>query len=80
MKKKAYRVSWKGSEGIVAATSAGQARARMMGSGRDAGYKPRFIDIKATRAKQYDGWADQDQSQACWSEEHLQPSEKEKAG
>ncbi len=71
--KKAYRVWWRGIAGIVAATSPGQARAKMVRQGQDAGYKPKFPDVTAKRVPQYDEWAEQDQSGYPWSEEHLKP-------
>lgn len=69
--KRAYRTTWNGFTSIVAAESVAQARSRTQATAEEAGYGPRWVDIRVVRATEYDGWAAVDESKHCWAEDQL---------
>lgn len=69
--KRAWRTTWGGIASIVAATSRGQAISRTLNSAKEAGYQPRWQDVKAARAPEFDCWAAADQAGYCRCEEGL---------
>lgn len=69
--KRAYRTTVAGVTSVVAAETRGRAIARTLYAAIDAGYRVSFPEVKATRAPEHDGWAEQDATGACWNEELL---------
>ncbi len=69
--KRAWRTTWNGIVSIIAAETRGQAVSRTLNSACEAGWPAKFTAVKAVRAPEFDGWAEQDQSKTPWSEEHL---------
>lgn len=69
--KKAYRTEWRGAVSIVSAETRGQAVCRTLQSASGAGYKPRWPEITAHRAPEWDAWAEVDASEAAWDEKYL---------
>lgn len=70
--KRAYRTTWQGTVSIVAAESVAQAMSRTQASANEAGYGPRWVDIRVVRAPEYDGWAAVDATGYCWAEDQLE--------
>lgn len=56
--KKAHRCAWGGVVSIVAAETVAQARSTVVRAATDAGYKPKWIDVRVVRAPEYDVWAE----------------------
>lgn len=69
--KRAWRVSFNGAEGIVAATSRGKAHARAFASALEVFNKPQWKNIKTRRAPEHDEWAALDETGTLWGEEFL---------
>jgi hypothetical protein len=69
--KRAYRITARDTSGVRAATSRGAALFRTFAELRDIGYRVRLSDIRVTRAKEYDGWAELDCTGTCWCETAL---------
>lgn len=68
---KAYRTIWRNIESIVAAKIAAQARSRTQVCAIDCGYEVRWIDIRVSRAPEFDAWAEKDSIGRCVSESSL---------
>lgn len=54
---KAWRVTWKGIVSIVVGVNSSAVRGKMVRHAKDVGYQPRFFDVRAVRAPEYDAWA-----------------------
>jgi hypothetical protein len=70
--KLAYRAGWSGMFGIVAAESRAKAVYQTLQGAKDAGYSPKFTDIRAKRAPEYDEWASRQLRNGCFTEEYVQ--------
>ena len=57
MMNKAWRTSWSGMEGIVAAPTRELAKYFTLSSGREADWDGSYIEIRAVRAQRWDEWA-----------------------
>ncbi len=71
--RKAYRVHCDGlMPCIVAAMTAGKARARSVANAHDAGYRSvTFTSLRVTRAEEYDEWASRNDGKSCIEETEL---------
>ncbi len=75
--KVAWRTNWRGTVSICAAETRGKAIAKTIRSIGEAGYITRenkkvvWGQVKATRAPEFDGWAEVDQSGSLWFEDDL---------
>ncbi len=82
--KKAWRTNWRGTVSICAAETRGKAIAKTLASIDEAGYlthdnkRTIWREIKATRAQEFDKWAEVDSSDALWAAENL-PQPKQEA-
>ena len=65
--KKAYKTTALEIVSIVPAASRAQAKWITINAAKGAGYSVTFGDIRAIRAKEYDGWATTAKKQ-CWDE------------
>ena len=70
-KQVAWRVRLMGESGITAATTRGKAMLRIFNQAREAGYRVKFTDCRATRAPEYDQWAEQDKSRSVTDEHYF---------
>ncbi len=73
MKPIAWRVDWRGNPGIVAAETRAKAITRAMNQILDT-YDRRdvkWVDFKARRAPEYDGWPELNRGSAWWDEDYL---------
>jgi hypothetical protein len=78
--KVAWRVSLLGETSLVAAEKRSRAVYRTVRSCRDAGYSADWREARATRAPEYDHWAEVDSSGACWDERYLPNAAATKGG
>ncbi len=69
--KRAYRTNCGGIVSVVAAESRGRAVAATVRAAGEAGYRVRFLVVRAVRAPEYDAWAALDATGACWDEKLL---------
>lgn len=70
--KKAWRIRTSGfPDGVVAAETRGQAIAKAFQACGEVGYNTAWKDHKATRAPEFDKWAELDETGACWDEKLL---------
>ena len=79
--KKAWRVTFNGSVGIIASDTRSKARAAVMRLALEV-YDKRdvsWVKIKVIRAPEFDGWAEQDGTGNCW-DETLLPKDDAHAG
>ena len=58
--KRAWKTTWCGVASIVAAATRGKAIARTLSSAEEAGYYPKWKDIRAVRAPEHDDWSHRD--------------------
>ena len=69
--KLAYRTSLIGITSIVAAETRAKAKAITLRCCIDAGYRAKFVGVRAVRAPEHDGWAAIDETRHCWEEKLL---------
>lgn len=69
--RRAWRVTVIGETGIVAAATRGKAIATILKNAEEAGHKASWSDVRAVRAKEYDGWAEAIGRDTAWSEEFI---------
>lgn len=71
MAKKAWLTEWKGLPCVVAAETRGKAVARTIRQAQEASWYPRFVDVTARRAPQWDRWAEQDTTGRAYAPEYM---------
>ena len=79
--KKAWRITFNGSVGIIASETRSKARAAVMRSALEV-YDKRdvnWVKIQVIRAPEHDRWAEVDSTGNCW-DETLLPKDKANAG
>jgi hypothetical protein len=76
VKKVAWRTTWGGITSVVAAGTAGKAKAVTVRAAREVYPRKqvKFETVRAVRAPEYDGWAELDSTGRCWEEIILRSS------
>jgi hypothetical protein len=69
--KRAWRVTFDSTDGIVAAETRGKAHAAAWRTVKELYYKPKWGSIRVRRAPEHDAWAGVDSTGVCWNENLL---------